>query len=108
MSTTNPYAEIKTVEVQEYDRLNAYLRQLDPDGWVEQSYCSDWQVYQVVSHIGSGSRIGQRRLDAWVNGAQPMTREDQQAVWGLFDSLRPADMLTEYLNAAGEYLVAER
>lgn len=108
MSSNNPYPEIKAAEVQEYERLNAYLRQLDGDGWVEQSYCSDWPVYQVVSHIGSGSRIGQRRLDAWINGTQPMSREDQQAVWALFDSLKPEQMLGEYLKAAGEYMVAER
>jgi uncharacterized protein (TIGR03083 family) len=107
MSSANPYAEIKAAEVQEFEKLNTFLRGLDSGGWVEQSYCSDWQVYQVVSHIGSGSRIGQRRLDAWINGAEPMTREDQQAVWALFDSLRPDQMLNEYLKAAGEYLVAE-
>src|SRR5205823_12771885 len=108
MSLDNPYPEIKAVELQEFERLNVYLRALDEDGWVEQSYCSDWPVYQTVSHIGSGARIGRRRLDAWINGAQPMSREDQQAVWALFDSLGPTEMLNEYLKAAGEYLVAER
>jgi uncharacterized protein (TIGR03083 family) len=104
----NPYADIKAVELQEFERLNGYLRQLDPGGWVEQSYCSDWMVYQAVSHVGSGARIGKMRLDAWVNGAKALTREDQQAVWALFDSLGPTEMLSEYLKAAGEYLVAER
>ncbi|HLY64154.1 MAG TPA: maleylpyruvate isomerase family mycothiol-dependent enzyme [Chloroflexota bacterium] len=108
MSAANPYAEIKAAEVQEFEKLDAYLRQLDAGGWSEQSYCSDWLIYQVVSHIGSGSRIGQMRLDAWINGAQPVGREDQQAVWALFDSLGPHNMLDEYLKAATEYHVAER
>jgi uncharacterized protein (TIGR03083 family) len=108
VSVENPYPEIKAAEARGFERLNGYLRQLDAGGWIEQSYCSDWQVYQVVSHIGSGSRIGQRRLEAWIHGVAPMTREDQQAVWGLFDSLRPDQMLGEYLKAAGEYLMAER
>ncbi|HEY8694331.1 MAG TPA: maleylpyruvate isomerase family mycothiol-dependent enzyme [Chloroflexota bacterium] len=108
MSVANPYPAIKAVELREFERLNAYLRQLDAGGWEEQSYCSDWAVYQAVSHVGSGSRIGKMRLDAWVNGAPPLTREAQQAVWGLFDSLGPGNMLSEYLKAVGEYLTAER
>jgi len=108
MSDTNPYPEIKAVELQEFDRLNAYLRQLDAAGWEEQSYCSDWAIYQVVSHTASGARIGKMRLGAWVNGAPPLTREATQAVWDLFDSLGPQTMLHEYLKAVGEYLAAER
>jgi uncharacterized protein (TIGR03083 family) len=108
MAAANPYGDIKAVERQEFDKLNSYLKQLDPAGWSEQSYCADWLVYQAVSHIGSGSRIGKARLDAWVNGAKPMDREGMMAVWGLFDSLGPDTMIHEYLKAAGEYLAAER
>jgi len=108
MPAESPYPEIKAIEMQEFERLNAYLRQLDEAGWEEQSYCSDWLVYQVVSHLGSGCRIGKLRLDAWVNGAAPVTRDAQQEVWALFDSLGPQQMLHEYLRAVGEYLVAER
>jgi len=104
----NPYPLVKKIEFQEFERLNNYLKQLDADGWEEQSYCSDWLVYQAVSHLGSGCRIGKMRLDAWINGAEPVTRQAQQEVWSLFDSLGPRDMLHEYLRAVGEYLVAER
>ena len=108
MSAANPYPEIKAMELQEFDRLNAYLKGLDADGWEEQSYCADWAVYQTVSHIASGARIGKMRLDAWINGAPPVSREATQAVWDLFDSLGPQNMLHEYLKAVGEYLAAER
>jgi hypothetical protein len=108
MPAANPYAEIKAIEMQEFERLNGYLRELDAAGWTEQSYCSDWLVYQAVSHVGSGSRIGKMRLDAWINGGKPLDRESSQAVWTLFDSLGPDTMLSEYLKAVGEYLVAER
>lgn len=108
MPVTNPYPEIKAAEVEEFDRLNTYLRNLDGAGWEEQSYCADWLVYQAVSHLGSGSRIGKLRLDAWINGAAPLSRETMLEVWGRFDSLGPSEMLSEYLKAVGEYLVAER
>ncbi len=108
MAAANPYPDVKAAIIQEFDHLNTHLRQLDAAGWEEQSYCSDWLVYQAVSHIGSGSRIGKFRLDAWVNGGPPASREMMMEVWGLFDSLSPKEMLSEYLKAVGEYLAAVR
>lgn len=107
VTEANPYAQIKAYERGEFDRLGRYLEALDAAGWVEQSYCTDWLVYQVVSHIGSGSRIGRMRLESWVQGAPPATREIMQGVWGLFDSLGPEQMLSAYLAAVEEYLAAE-
>jgi uncharacterized protein (TIGR03083 family) len=107
VTEANPYAQIKAYERGEFDRLSRYLEGLDADGWVEQSYCTDWLVYQVVSHVGSGSRIGRMRLESWVTGGPPATREVMQGVWGLFDSLRPEQMLSAYADAAQEYLAAE-
>jgi uncharacterized protein (TIGR03083 family) len=103
----NPYPHIKTYERQEFDRLTGYLEKLDAGGWVEQSYCTDWLVYQVVSHIGSGCRIGKLRLEQWAKGGPPVTREVMQEVWGFFDSLGPEQMLAAYSAAASEYVAAE-
>src|SRR5690349_23296082 len=89
---SNPYPRIKAYERRELERLKAYLEALDASGWTEQSYCSDWLVYQVVSHIGSGSRIGGLRLQGWVGNGPPITRETMQQIWGFFDSLQPAQM----------------
>jgi uncharacterized protein (TIGR03083 family) len=103
----NPYPEIKAYERQAFERLTSYLEKLDADGWIEQSYCTDWLVYQVVSHLGSGCRIGKLRLAAWVGGGPPVTREVMQQTWGFFDSLKPEQMLAAYSSAAAEYLAAE-
>ncbi|MCA1647346.1 MAG: maleylpyruvate isomerase N-terminal domain-containing protein [Chloroflexi bacterium] len=109
MSTTetNPYAQIKAYERAEFDRLSKYLAALDAAGWVEQSYCTDWLVYQAVSHLGSGARIAALRLQAWVANGPPVTREMMQGVWGHFDALAPEQMLTSYTDAVQEYLAAE-
>src|SRR6185312_14331871 len=77
------------------------------EGWREQSYCSDWQVYQVVSHIGSGSRIGGLRVQAWVGGGPAVSRETMQQVWGHFDSLGPDQMYAAFAEAARDYLKIE-
>ena len=70
---TNAYTQLKGIERRELDRLTTYLRGLEPAGWTEQSYCSDWAVYQVVSHIGSGSQIGGLRVSAWTANGAPVT-----------------------------------
>jgi uncharacterized protein (TIGR03083 family) len=103
----NPYAAIKKYEQSEFERLNRYLETLDAGGWVEQSYCTDWLVYQVVSHIGSGSRIGGLRIAAWVGGGPAVTRESMQQIWGHFDALRPEQMYASYSQAVQEYLAVE-
>ena len=103
-SESNPFGQIKTYEQQAFARLTAYLEALDPDGWVEQSYCTDWLVYQVVSHIGSGSRIGGLRVRAWVGSGEPVSRDVMQQTWGYFDALQPHEMLAAYRDAAQEYL----
>src|SRR5690349_4182216 len=104
---SNPYPRIKAYERRELERLNGYLKGLDAEGWIEQSYCSDWLVYQVVSHIGSGSRIGGMRIQAWVGGGPPVTREAMQQVWGHFDSLGPTQMYAAFADAIQEYLKVE-
>jgi uncharacterized protein (TIGR03083 family) len=104
---TNLYPGIKAYERREYDRFMAYLERLDAGGWVEQSYCTDWLVYQAVSHLGSGSRIGAMRVNAWVNGGPAVSREVMQGVWGFFDSLAPDQMFKAFSDAANEYLAAE-
>ena len=106
-TSTNPYPRIKAYEQREFDRLTAYLQALDAGGWTEQSYCTDWQVYQVVSHVGSGSRIGGLRVRAWTAGGPPVARETMQEVWARFDALGPTEMLGAYLEASRAYLEVE-
>lgn len=103
----NPYPRIKAYERRELERLRAYLKALEPEAWIEQSYCSDWLVYQVVSHIGSGSRIGGLRLKGWLGSAPPATRETMQQIWGFFDSLGPSQMYAAFDEAVSEYLEVE-
>jgi uncharacterized protein (TIGR03083 family) len=107
VTESNLYPRIKAYERREFERLTTYLQALDADGWVEQSYCSDWPVYQVVSHIGSGSKIGGLRLAAWVRGGEPVARETMQQIWGHFDSLGPGEMFGAYSEAVREYQQAE-
>jgi uncharacterized protein (TIGR03083 family) len=80
----------------EYELQVAYLEQLPPEGWTEQSACRDWQVYQVVSHIGSQPEITGAVLRAGVRGEPPMTDEERRAIWDRFDNYRPDEVFPAY------------
>jgi uncharacterized protein (TIGR03083 family) len=56
-------------------------------------------VYQVASHLGSGPRIAIGVLQPGLRGAEPMTDEQRQAVWGYFDGLQPEQMLSAFQQA---------
>lgn len=104
---SNPYPKIKAYEQLEFGRLNSYLEGLDAEGWLEQSYCTEWPVYQVVSHIGSGSRIGGLRVQAWVGGGPAVSREVMQQIWAHFDALEPSQMYASFSAAVRDYLAVE-
>jgi uncharacterized protein (TIGR03083 family) len=87
----------------EYDSLLAYLEQLPPEGWTEQSACKDWQVYQVVSHIGSQPEIVGGAIKSAVTGGEPMTDEQRKAIWAHFDSLQPHEVLPAFRKNNDDY-----
>jgi uncharacterized protein (TIGR03083 family) len=80
----------------EYQDLLAYLEHLPPTGWTEQSACSDWKVYQVVSHIGSQPEITSGTLKAGLHGDPPMTDDDRKAIWARFDAMQPDEVLPAF------------
>lgn len=95
---------IRALELTLYERLNTYLGGLDAAGWVEQSYCSDWLVYSVVSHLGSGARITGGRLNAWLTDSPPLSQDEMRKIWAHFDALKPEQMLGEFRAAYADYL----
>jgi uncharacterized protein (TIGR03083 family) len=100
---TTAFDTTRQIERREIDRLGAHLAQLDADGWLEQSYSSEWRVYQVVSHVASGARLFQGNLVHWFDGGPPLSREDMQRVWAEFDALAPGEMLAAFRQATQDY-----
>jgi uncharacterized protein (TIGR03083 family) len=94
---------IRGIEWREIDRLSAHLDALDNDGWLEQSYCAEWRVYQVASHLASGARLFLGSLAEWFDGAPAVTQEQRQQVWGHFDALEPGQMHGEFRSAIRDY-----
>jgi len=100
---TTAFDTIRSLDRREMDRLSAHLAQLDDQGWREQSYCAEWRVYQVVSHLASGARLLLGSLAQWFDGAPPVSQEQRQRIWAHFDALAPEQMHGELRAALRDY-----
>ncbi|MDA8358714.1 MAG: maleylpyruvate isomerase N-terminal domain-containing protein [Actinomycetota bacterium] len=72
-----------------HDLLSKFAETLGPDDVRRTSYCDEWSVAQVLSHLGSGAEIFSLILAAALSGSEPPDREGFQAVWDRWDAKDP-------------------
>jgi uncharacterized protein (TIGR03083 family) len=93
------------------DRLHALVGGFDDAQLTAQSYCDDWSIAQVLSHLGSGAVISRQSLqDVRAGTATP--DDFNQSVWDEWnakspraqadDALEADEALTEALEAVDE------
>jgi uncharacterized protein (TIGR03083 family) len=82
---------------QSHDHLAGIVGSLDAGAVEGPSYCSDWNVAQVLSHLGSGAEIGLANLEAMVAGEPAPARELYQSIWDTWNAKSPADMAADAL-----------
>lgn len=68
------------------------------------SYCSEWSVAQVFSHLGSGAEIFTLLLDAGLRGAPAPGVEEFKSVWAAWDAKEPESQLTDALRSDAAFL----
>jgi uncharacterized protein (TIGR03083 family) len=68
------------------------------------SYCSEWTVAQVLSHLGSGAQIGLLNLRAALAGDPPPEREQYLAIWDVWNAKSPEDQAADALVADADYV----
>ncbi len=64
-----------------------------------ESYCRDWTIAQVLSHIGSGAEIGTAVLRAVIVGAEPPSRDAYRTIWDRWDASSPEEQRSEARSA---------
>jgi uncharacterized protein (TIGR03083 family) len=87
---SNPRAWIETLR-RSHDRLVGVVEPLTPARLTEQSYCTDWSVAQVLSHLGSGAEIGLMMLPGALAEAEPVSRDAFGPVWDRWNGKSPQD-----------------
>jgi len=90
----NPVAALRA----SVDRLHALVSGFDDAQLTAQSYCGDWSIAQVMSHLGSGAVISQQSLqDVRAGTATP--EGFNQSVWDEWNAKSPRAQADDALEA---------
>jgi uncharacterized protein (TIGR03083 family) len=79
-------------------RLHALTTGLDDPQLSSQSYCDDWSIAQVLSHLGSGAVITRRGLQD-VRSGTPTPEDFNPSVWDEWNAKTPRAQADEALVA---------
>ena len=81
-----------------HDRLAAFVNGASADDLNHPSMCAEWNVAQVLSHLGSGAEIGL----ANVTGAAV----DHNDVWAQWNAMAPAEMAASFVTSDERFLTS--
>ncbi|HET7476870.1 MAG TPA: maleylpyruvate isomerase family mycothiol-dependent enzyme [Dermatophilaceae bacterium] len=88
-----------------HDTLVPIVESLTEDQLTGPSAATEWDVSQVVSHLGSGAVISKAALDAALAGKPVPGMDANRAVWARWDAMTPQDRAAEF-PVANQSLVA--
>ena len=78
------------------DRLHDLADGLDDGQLTSPSYCAEWSIAQVLSHVGSGAVIARRNLEDTRSGTDTPSHFNQ-SVWDEWDAKTPGAQRDEAL-----------
>jgi uncharacterized protein (TIGR03083 family) len=82
-----------------HNSLRALVEPLT-DGQLEQrSYCTDWSIAQVLSHLGSQAEVFGLWLDAGLTGQDPPGRDAFPPIWDAWNARAPRAQAADSLQA---------
>jgi uncharacterized protein (TIGR03083 family) len=87
------------------ERLVAAFDELGDDV-TRQSYCDDWSVADVASHLGSGTEIFRHYLAAGAAGEPAPGGELNQPIWDAWNAKAPADQVRDAIAVNEAFLEA--
>lgn len=87
-----------------HDRLCDLVGELGDEALRGKSYCDEWTIAQVLSHLGSGAEILEGSVDAAVSGEEPPSRETYPQIWARWNALGPREVTESALSADGELI----
>ena len=81
-----------------HQRLASLVHAVSEDFLTQRSYCTDWSVAQVLSHLGSGAEIALIMLESALSG-EPMDRSIFGPIWDAWNAKTPAQQAADCLPA---------
>ena len=82
-----------------HDYLTAVVRGLATADLGRPSGASEWDVSQVLSHLGSGAEIGLATLEGALSGTGPKGMDFNKSVWERWDGMSPVDRAEGFLTS---------
>lgn len=90
-----------------HERLLGLVGPLTPEQISGPSYCKDWTVAQVLSHLGSGAEIASTLLlPAALGQAQAPPRDAYQPIWDRWNAMSPDEQAAAGIMADAQYVSA--
>jgi uncharacterized protein (TIGR03083 family) len=89
-----------------HDHLERLVRPLPAARLRGMSYCSDWTIAQVLSHLGSGAEISVLRLKAALSDGVLPPQEVYQQIWDTWNAKSPDAMAADALVADSAHIDA--
>jgi uncharacterized protein (TIGR03083 family) len=89
-----------------HERLASLVEPLSAEQLPGQSYCRDWSVAQVLSHLGSGAEIALMSLPGALGQAEPVDRAAFQQVWDVWNAKSPDEQAADCLTWDEKYVRA--
>jgi uncharacterized protein (TIGR03083 family) len=103
--TTNTLADRTIAALRSnHDELAASVREFDQQDLARQSGSSQWDVAQVLSHLGSGAEIGLASLQTGLAGRPGPDQDFNRSVWDRWNAMSAQEKAKGFLSA-GEQLV---
>lgn len=89
-----------------HDRLAEQVATMTEADLAAPSGSSDWDVAQVLSHLGSGAEIGLRPVRSALGEGQPLSREEMLAIWDRWNAMTHAEQAAGFLRSNAELTAA--
>ena len=102
---SDPHAWIATLR-RSYQRLAALVEPMTPEQVRAKSYCRDWTVAQVLSHLGSGAEIALLMLPGALGEAEPVSRDAFAPIWDVWNAKSPDEQAADGLAADDNHIKA--
>ncbi|MFH8663036.1 maleylpyruvate isomerase N-terminal domain-containing protein [Streptomyces afghaniensis] len=87
-----------------HDHLASLVRGLDAVDLTRKSGAAEWDVSQVLGHLGSGAEIALAVLEGALDGTGPKDADFNKSVWARWDAMSPGER-AERFGPADEALV---
>ncbi|MGH3911906.1 MAG: maleylpyruvate isomerase N-terminal domain-containing protein [Pseudonocardiaceae bacterium] len=82
-----------------HDELAAVVSNMNPDDLARPSAASEWDISQVLSHLGSGAEIGLAALETALKGTAAPAADFNQTVWARWDAMTSSEHAENFLRA---------